>query len=99
MIWPFKKKDVIPFSEHVKTLPAPACANPVKHYTYHYNGVLCHDCQAIEAEERERETEIRLAQKIAERVVALLEERNPAKLPKQPEEAIFNLENDASTRL
>lgn len=75
MIWPFKKRETIPFEEHVKTLPMPDCGDPVKHYTYEYNGAECMDCRFIQAAELEEQRENRLARKVAEEVVRQIKER------------------------
>ncbi len=74
MIWPFKKRETISFEDYVQTLPMPECGNPVEHYTYIYDGAHCMDCQLIEADKLEQAKEDRLAQKIAEQVVALIKE-------------------------
>lgn len=75
MIWPFKKRETIPFEEHVKTLPMPDCGDPVKHYTYEYNGAPCMVCGRIRSERIEEQRENRLARKVAEEVVRRIKER------------------------
>ena len=74
MIWPFKKRETIPFEEHVKTLPMPDCGDPVKHYTYKYNGAPCMLCRRIRAERIEEQRENRLARKVAEEVIRRIKE-------------------------
>jgi len=75
MIWLFKKRETITFEEHVKTLPMPDCGDPVKHYTYKYNGAPCIVCRRIRAERIEEQRENRLARKVAEEVVRRIKER------------------------
>ena len=75
MIWPFKKKEPArPIEEWVKDLPMPECGDPVKHYTYKYNGAPCMDCRRIRAEQIEELRENRLARKIAEEVIKHIKE-------------------------
>lgn len=73
--WPFRKRKPARLAEEwVKDLPLPECGDPVKHYTYKYNGAPCPECRRIHAERIEEQRENRLAHKIAEEVIRRIEE-------------------------
>lgn len=79
MIWPFKRKPAIPFSELAAQQPPAPCGNQYEHYRWKMvEGMPCPACAADRARAQKLADDERMADLIAAKVAAKLKEPDRA---------------------